>query len=250
MLLKQQHFPIKGEITFKNYSNKYRPNTPLVLNNISINLHHGEKVGIVGRTGCGKSTLCLSLFRLIEPTSGNIYIDNVDITSIGLKYLREIITIIPQDQFLFEGRLRDNIDPLEKYTDAQIKDILNKVGLEKYNKELTMDIAENGSNLSIGEQQLICIARALLRNNKIVIMDEATASVDYETETIIQNVVCEQMKEFTVLTIAHRIKTVLGYDKILVLDKGKVVECGHPKELLKNTNGMFYDLYMQSSGKG
>ena len=250
VLLKQQHFPIKGEITFKNYSNKYRPNTPLVLNNISINLHPGEKVGIVGRTGCGKSTLCLSLFRLIEPTSGNIYIDNVDITSIGLKYLREIITIIPQDQFLFEGRLRDNIDPLEKYTDAQIKDILNKVGLEKYNKELTMDIAENGSNLSIGEQQLICIARALLRNNKIVIMDEATASVDYETETIIQNVVCEQMKEFTVLTIAHRIKTVLGYDKILVLDKGKVVECGHPKELLKNTNGMFYDLYMQSLGKG
>ena len=250
MLLKQRRFPAKGEITFRNYSNKYRPNTPLVLNNISVSLRAGEKVGIVGRTGCGKSTLCLSLFRLIEPTSGNICIDDVDITSIGLKYLREIITIIPQDQFLFEGKLRDNIDPLEKYTDAQIKSILSKVGLEKYNKELAMDIAENGSNLSIGEQQLICIARALLRNNKIVIMDEATASVDYETETIIQKVVCEQMKEFTVLTIAHRIKTVLGYDKILVLDKGRVVECGAPQELLKNTNGIFYDLYMQSLGKG
>ena len=238
-------FGKQGKISFIHYSNRYRFETPIILNDISLTINPGEKVGVVGRTGSGKSTLCLSLFRIIEASKGKILIDDIDISTIGLKLLRENITIIPQEPCLFEGTLKENVDPLCEYTEIVIRDTLSRVGLN-YLDNLNMEIEENGSNLSIGEKQLLCFARAILRKHKIVVMDEATASMDYQTEHNIQRIINEELKDCTVITIAHRINTVINYDKIIVLDKGCLMEYGPPEELLQNEKGEFYQLYMQS----
>ena len=240
------NFPEKGKIEFINYSTKYRPNTIIVLNDLNFIINPNEKIGVVGRTGSGKSTLTLSLFRIIEPFKGKILIDNIDISQIGLKLLRKSITVIPQEPFLIEGNLRENIDPLGNYTKIEIENVLNSIGLDYL--QLNDEIEENGKNLSIGEKQLICIARAILRKSKIIVMDEATSSIDYKTESLIQNVINNMMMKSTVITIAHRIKTVINYDKIMVLNKGNIVEFDNPKKLLENKNGLFYELYQQSMG--
>lgn len=234
-----------GKISFVKFSVRYRPETPITLNNISLTIHPGEKVGVVGRTGSGKSTFALSILRIIEADNGKIMIDDVDISTIGLKFLRENITIIPQEPCLFEGRLRNNLDPTDEYTDKAVKETLEKVGLS-YLSDLEMKIEENGDNLSIGEKQLICFARALLKKNKIVIMDEVTANIDYKTEENIQKIINNGLNNCTIITIAHRINTIINYDKIIVLDKGNLVEFGRPDELLKNEKGEFYKLYNQS----
>ena len=246
--LLEKNYPKSGKIEFVNYSVKYRPDTNIVLKDLTFVIKSGEKIGIVGRTGSGKSTLSLCLFRILEPTFGKILIDDVDITKIGLSLLREIITIIPQDPTLIEGTLRDNLDPLGKFTDEEMLFNMNLIGL-KYlieEKGLDLEIKEDGKNLSVGEKQLICMVRAILRKSKIIVMDEATSSVDYNTETLIQKTILNIFKGSTILTIAHRIKTILEYDRIFVLDKGQLIEEGSPQQLIKK-KGSFYQLYSKSN---
>ena len=244
---KETTFISEGKIVFNDYNAKYRPNTPLVLKNISFEIKPREKLGVVGRTGSGKSTLCLSLFRLIEANSGNIFIDGIDISQIGLETLRNNLTIIPQEPILIEGTLRENVDPTNSYTDKEIINMLSEVGLDEFfvNKNLDYKIENNGVNISIGEKQLICIARALIKKAKIILMDEATANIDYKTETYLQKSINAGMKDCTVITIAHRIKTIINYDKILVLNNGEIVELDSPKKLL-DKKGLFYQLYKES----
>ena len=244
------NWPSKGEIIFDNLCAKYRNDTEVVLKNVSISIKAGEHIGLVGRTGCGKSTLALCLFRLIEPFSGKIYIDDVDITSIGLKKLRENLTIIMQESTILDGTLRYNFDPKGQYTDKEIYKVLKKIGFDDFVKKqplhLSHVISENGSNLSIGEKQLICITRAILRKSKIVILDEATASIDFKHEEIVQKAIDQLLKNSTLISIAHRIKTVLNSDKILVLENGEVKEFDKPDVLLKDKKSYFSELYTKS----
>ena len=240
-------FISEGRINFNNYSVKYRPNTPIVLKNLNFEIMPKEKIGVVGRTGSGKSTLCLCIFRLLEADSGNICIDDIDISDIGLEMLRKNLTIIPQEPTIIEGSLRENVDPSNNFSDEQIKKILYDVGLNDFmeNKNLDYEIENNGNNISIGEKQLICIARALIKKSKIILMDEATANIDYKTESFLQNSINQQLKDCTVITIAHRIKTIINYDKILVLNNGEIVEYDSPEALLEK-KGLFYQLYKES----
>jgi len=248
---KLDNWPNLGKIEFINFSVKYRPNTEIVLKNLNFVIQGKEKVGIVGRTGSGKSTITLCLFRILEATEGKILIDDVDISKLGLEILRHNLTIIPQDPALMEGSLRYNIDPLEKSDDNEIIKVMEKIGFDyiiKRDKQgLNQEIAEGGSNLSVGEKQLICITRAILRKSKIIIMDEATASIDYKTEEIIQKAVSEILNNSTFITIAHRIKTILNYDRILTLDNGTIVDFDTPKNLLNDKNSLFYELYSKSN---
>ena len=220
------------------------------MKNVSLTIRAGEHIGLVGRTGCGKSTLALCLFRLIEPFSGKIYIDDVDITSIGLKKLRENLTIITQESTILDGTLRYNFDPKGEHSDKEIYKVLKKIGFDEFVKKkrfkLSHTISENGSNLSIGEKQLICITRAILRKSKIVILDEATASIDFRHEEIVQKAIDQLLKNSTLISIAHRIKTVLNSDKILVLENGEVKEFDKPDVLLKDKNSYFSELYTKS----
>ena len=240
-------FISQGKIKFTNYSVKYRPNTPLVLKNLNLEINPQEKIGVVGRTGSGKSTLCLCLFRLLEADEGSISIDDIDISKIGLEILRKNLTIIPQEPTLIEGTLRENVDPSENYSDEKIIEVLKEVGLDDFleGKNLEYIIENNGNNISIGEKQLICIARALIKKSKIILMDEATANIDYKTETFLQNSINKELKDCTVITIAHRIKTIINYDRILVLNNGEIVEFDSPQNLL-DKKGLFYQLYKES----
>ena len=240
-------FISQGKINFINYSVKYRPNTPMVLKNLNFEISPKEKVGVVGRTGSGTSTLCLCMFRILEAENGSITIDDIDLKSIGLEILRKNLTIIPQEPTLIEGTLRENVDPENIFEDEKILETLKEVGLDDFmeGKNLDYKIENNGNNISIGEKQLICIARALIKKTKIILMDEATANIDYKTETFLQNSINKELKDCTVITIAHRIKTIINYDKILVLNNGEIVEYDSPKNLLEK-KGLFYQLYKES----
>ena len=245
--LKKKNFPQTGKIEFRNFSVKYRPDTKIVLKNLTFTINSGEKIGIVGRTGSGKSTLCLCLFRILEPTLGQIFIDDIDITKIGLSLLREIITVIPQDPTLIEGTLRENLDPAGNFSDDDMIFNINIIGLAYLISDdgLDFQIKEDGKNLSSGEKQLICMVRAILRKSKIILMDEATSSVDYNTEKLIQKTLLNNLKGSTIITIAHRIKTIINYDRILVFDKGEVIEEGSPNSLIEK-KGVFYQFYSKS----
>ena len=235
------NWPFSGRIEFDNYCLRYRPETELVLKNLSFVIQPKEKVGIVGRTGAGKSTICLALCRIVEGDSGHIIIDGEEIQFVDLAYLRSKITIIPQDPTLFEGSLKFNLDPENQSSDEEIKRIISKAALQELwdsNKE----VAQNGENLSSGEKQLICICRAILRKNKIILMDEATANIDIKTEQIIQKLIIEEFAESTVITIAHRLNTIIQSDKVLVLGEGSVLEYDHPQTLLADKNSFFYSL--------
>ena len=248
---KLNNWPNKGKIEFINFSVKYRPDTEMILKKLNFTIQGKEKIGIVGRTGSGKSTITLCLFRILEATEGKILIDDVDISTLGLEILRNNLTIIPQDPALMEGSLRYNIDPLNQKTDNDIIKVMQKIGFDyiiKRDKDgLYQEISESGSNLSVGEKQLICITRAILRKSKIIIMDEATASIDYITEEIIQKAIDELLVDSTFITIAHRIKTILNYDKILTLDNGIIVDYDLPNKLINNHNSLFYELYSKSN---
>ena len=247
--LKLNGFPKRGEIKFINYFVKYRPDTDFVLKNINFKINPGEKIGIVGRTGSGKTTLCLGLFRILEAARGQILIDDVDISQIGLKLLRDSISLIPQDPKLIDGTLRENIDPLGKYSDDEIIFQLNLIGLAYLLDEdggLDVEIEADGANISIGEKQLICITRAMLKKSKIIIMDEANSSFDYKTDLLIQKCLMKSFQGCTLITIAHKIKTVMNHDRIFVLEDGELVETGKPEELIAKKKGLFYELYLQS----
>ena len=247
--LKKEKWPKLGKINFTNYFASYRPDTPEILKNINFEINSGDKVGIVGRTGSGKSSMVLALARIIEAKKGKINIDDVDITNIDLDYLRQSLSIVPQDTFIIEGTLRDNIDPLRQYSDENVIKILNDFALfTKMNdkEKLNLEIKEGGKNLSNGQKQLICFARALIKGNKIMILDEATSSLDIETEKIIQENIEKYLKNVTMLAITHHIHVAKNFKKIIVVDKGRIVESGDFDSLLKNKNSHFYSLYEES----
>ncbi|XP_074882256.1 ATP-binding cassette sub-family C member 2 isoform X3 [Buteo buteo] len=230
-------WPSKGEIQFVDYKVRYRPELELVLQGITCNIGSTEKVGVVGRTGAGKSSLTNCLFRVLEAAGGTIIIDEVDIATIGLHDLRKNLTIIPQDPVLFSGTLRMNLDPFDQYTDEEVWKALELAHLKTYVQDLPEGllhlVSEAGENLSVGQRQLVCLARALLRKAKILILDEATAAVDLETDHLIQTTIRSEFADCTVLTIAHRLHTIMDSNRVMVLQAGRIVEYDSPEELLK-----------------
>ncbi|KAJ3040828.1 hypothetical protein HDV00_010443 [Rhizophlyctis rosea] len=239
-------WPQQGQISFDHYSTRYREGLDLVLRNVTFSVRPREKIGIVGRTGAGKSSLTLSLFRLIEAASGQIYIDGRDIAQMGLYDLRSKLTIIPQDPVLFAGTIRENLDPFNVHDDASLWQALESASLKNHvsrlEKKLGSMVLQGGENFSVGQRQLICLARALLRKTKILVLDEATAAIDVETDNIIQQTIRREFSDCTILTIAHRINTVMDNDRILVLERGQIAEFDSPANLLKNKKSMFYGL--------
>ncbi|KIK17829.1 hypothetical protein PISMIDRAFT_110603 [Pisolithus microcarpus 441] len=245
-------WPSSGRVEFCGYSTKYRPELDFVLKDISITINPCEKIGICGRTGAGKSSLLLALFRIIEPCSGKILIDGVDITEIGLHDLRSSIAIVPQSPDLFEGTLRENIDPLGEHQDVDIWTALQHVRivhvhLKSYVEDLPQGldspVQEGGASLSAGQRQLLCFARALLYKSKILVLDEATSAVDLDTDSEIQDIIRgPTFKDVTILTIAHRLNTIIDYDRILVLAEGSVTEFDSPTTLLANKSSHFYEM--------
>ncbi|CAH0389150.1 unnamed protein product [Bemisia tabaci] len=239
-------WPQKGNIVFENFKVRYRSELDLVLKGLNFSVNEREKVGIVGRTGAGKSSLTLALFRIIEAAEGAIYIDGIDISTLGLHTLRSRLTVIPQDPVLFSGSLRMNLDPLGVYSDTKIWHALELSHLKEFVKSqaagLQHEIAEGGENLSVGQRQLICLARALLRKTKVLILDEATAAVDVETDDLIQTTIRQEFSDCTILTIAHRLNTIMDSDRVLVLDHGLIMEYDSPLNLLKNPASLFHSL--------
>jgi len=238
-LVIKQDWPQFGGVIFNNVFMKYRAGTPMVLKGLSFSIAPGEKVGCVGRTGAGKSSITQALFRLInmeKQEGSSLKIDGVDIRDIGLHTLRHSISIIPQLPFVFSGTIRRNLDPLNEYTDEKLWDVLEDVELKKaveaQPEKLLTDMTQSNAVFSTGQKQLICLARAILKNNKILILDEATANVDLETDKFIQTKIKEKFNKCTMLTIAHRILTIANYDKVLVLEKGMSKEFDHPFNLL------------------
>ncbi|TRY61972.1 hypothetical protein TCAL_10708 [Tigriopus californicus] len=239
-------WPQYGVVKFDNYQTRYRDGLDLVLKGISVQIESGEKIGIVGRTGAGKSSLTLALFRIIESAGGSIYIDNENIGLLGLSKLRSRLTIIPQDPVLFSGSMRMNLDPFEQYSDRDIWRALSHAHLKSYVSNLpgglNFDVNEGGENLSVGQRQLVCLARALLRKTKLLVLDEATAAVDLETDDLIQSTIRAEFYDCTVLTIAHRLNTIMDSSKVLVLDAGQIKEFDTPANLLARRSSIFYSM--------
>ncbi|XP_040212845.1 multidrug resistance-associated protein 1-like isoform X1 [Rana temporaria] len=239
------HWPHAGRIGFQNYGLRYRKDLQMALQNVTASIQPGEKVGIVGRTGAGKSSLTLGLFRILEPATGSICIDGVDVLKLGLHELRSKLTIIPQDPVLFFGSLRMNLDPFDYYTEDDVWTALELAHLKSFASSLPDRLdhicTEGGENLSVGQRQLVCLARALLRKTKILVLDEATAAVDLETDDLIQSTIRKEFENCTVITIAHRLNTIMDYTRVIVFDKGEIVEFDTPTRLLEN-KGIFYSM--------
>ncbi|KAL3612172.1 hypothetical protein D5086_003192 [Populus alba] len=239
-------WPSHGEVEINNLQVRYAPHMPLVLRGLTCTFPGGMKTGIVGRTGSGKSTLIQTLFRIVEPAAGRIMIDDIDISLIGLHDLRSRLSIIPQDPTMFEGTVRSNLDPLEEYSDEQIWEALDKcqLGDEVRKKERKLDstVIENGENWSMGQRQLVCLGRVLLKKSKVLVLDEATASVDTSTDNLIQQTLRQHFSDCTVITIAHRITSVLDSDMVLLLSNGLIEEYDSPARLLENKSSSFAQL--------
>ncbi|KAI4466024.1 atp-binding cassette sub-family c [Holotrichia oblita] len=238
-------WPIKGNIEFKSVYLRYDLKNEPILKNLNINIKSGEKIGIVGRTGAGKSSLTSALFRL-APLDGDIIIDSLNTMNLGLHDVRSKISIIPQEPVLFSASMRYNLDPFNEYSDKDIWNALNQVELKNMLSSLEYKVEEGGNNFSVGQRQLICLARAIIRRNKILVLDEATANVDPETDNLIQRTIRNKFRDCTVLTIAHRLNTIMDSDRIIVMDAGRIVECDHPHLLLQNENGYFTKLVMET----
>ncbi|GAA5962545.1 hypothetical protein JCM21900_003672 [Sporobolomyces salmonicolor] len=250
-------WPDQGAVSIKNIELRYRPELPPVLRNVSLDIRPGEKIGVVGRTGAGKSSLTLALFRMVEISSGQISVDGIDISKLGLTQLRERLSIIPQDPLLFNGTLRSNLDPFNLYDDARLWDALRRSWLVE--REATVDgsgqvsrftldtaVEDEGANMSVGERSLVSLARALVKDARIVVLDEATASVDLSTDARIQATIRSEFKDKTLICIAHRIATIINYDRILVLSKGAVEAFDTPLALFDEA-GDFHSLCVQSN---
>ncbi|KAF3811135.1 Multidrug resistance protein fer6 [Colletotrichum gloeosporioides] len=245
-------WPEKGEIIFDNVEMRYRANLPLVLSGLSIHVRGGERIGIVGRTGAGKSSIMSTLFRLVELSGGHITIDGVDISTIGLHDLRSRLAIIPQDPTLFRGTVRSNLDPFSEHTDLELWSALRQADLvpaganlgdarSKDPSRIHLDsvVEEDGLNFSLGQRQLMALARALVRGSRIIVCDEATSSVDMETDDKIQNTIATSFRGRTLLCIAHRLRTIIGYDRICVMDAGRIAELDTPLALWQREGGIF-----------
>jgi len=239
-------WPQYGVVKFDHYKTRYREGLDLVLKDIDFESMSGEKIGIVGRTGAGKSSLTLALFRIIESAGGSIYIDGENIAFMGLGTLRSRLTIIPQDPFLFSASMRVNLDPFEIYSDKQMWEALELAHLKSFIASLpgglNFEVNEGGENLSVGQRQLVCLARAVLRKTKVLVLDEATAAVDLETDELIQRTIREQFADCTVITIAHRLNTILDSSRVIVLDQGKIKEFDTPANLMNNRGTQFYSM--------
>jgi ATP-binding cassette, subfamily C (CFTR/MRP), member 1 len=247
----RKSWPEKGEIVFDNVEMRYRANLPLVLQGLSIHVQGGERIGIVGRTGAGKSSIMSTLFRLVELSGGHITIDGVDISTIGLSDLRSRLAIIPQDPTLFRGTVRSNLDPFNEHTDLELWSALRQADLVPANatqQDMTKDpsrihldsvVEEDGLNFSLGQRQLMALARALVRGSQIIVCDEATSSVDMETDEKIQATIATGFRGKTLLCIAHRLRTIVGYDRICVMDAGRIAELDTPLNLWKIEGGIF-----------
>ncbi|KAF9973812.1 hypothetical protein BGZ73_002947 [Actinomortierella ambigua] len=247
-------WPQQGKIEFHNYSTRYREGLDLVLKKINLSIQPGERVGIVGRTGAGKSSVTMALFRIIEAVEGNITIDGIDISTLGLTELRSRLAIIPQDPFLFGSTIRRNLDPFDKWQDADIWAALESASLKTYVSSLpegiNTTIENGGESMSLGQRQLMSLARAMLHQHiKVICLDEATAAIDIETDNAIQRALRKSFQGCTVLTIAHRINTIMDSDRILVLDRGYVAEYDKPSALLANPNSIFSSLAKSHSGE-
>ncbi|KAG0042053.1 Multidrug resistance-associated protein 1, partial [Gryganskiella cystojenkinii] len=246
-----ESWPQQGKIEFQNYSTRYREGHDLVLKNIDLTIRAGERIGIVGRTGAGKSSVTMALFRIIEAAEGKIVIDGIDISTLGLHQLRSSLAIIPQEPFLFGGTIRLNLDPFNEWQDADIWAALESASLKEYVSSLPEGlhaaIESGGDSLSLGQRQLMSLARSMLNQNiQILCLDEATAAIDIETDNAIQVALRKSFKNCTVLTIAHRINTIMDSDRIIVLDQGRVAEFDPPQVLLSNPDSIFYSLVKQS----
>ncbi|EAU31453.1 hypothetical protein ATEG_08280 [Aspergillus terreus NIH2624] len=245
-------WPEQGHITFENVAMRYRPGLPLVLNRLNLAISGGERIGIIGRTGAGKSSIISALFRLVKLAEGSITIDGVDISKIGLHELRARVSIIPQDPTFFRGTVRSNLDPFNEHTDAELWNALREshlVGANNASNEpsqesekatssmskITLDgpMDEEGSNYSLGQRQLLAFARAMVRDSRIIVIDEGTSSIDAETDTKIQETIVNNFRGKTLLSIAHRLRTIIGYDRICVMDQGQIAELGPPMQLWK-----------------
>eukprot|EP00253_Pinus_taeda_P007646 PITA_07646 len=245
------NWPPRGTIDLTDLQVRYGPHLPLVLKGLTCTFPGGTKVGVVGRTGSGKSTLIQSIFRIVEPTTGRIVIDGVDISSIGLHDLRSKLSIIPQEPTMFEGTVRNNLDPLEDCSDDEIWEALDKCQLGEIvrakEKKLDSSVSENGGNWSVGQCQLVCLGRALLKQSRILVLDEATASVDTATDGFIQQIIRHQFSTCTVITIAHRIPSVIESDMVLLLKDGQIAEYDTPSKLLSNKFSAFAKLVSEYS---
>ncbi|KAI6025624.1 P-loop containing nucleoside triphosphate hydrolase protein [Pisolithus orientalis] len=257
-------WPRSGAVQFRDVQMSYRPGLPLVLKGVSLSIEGGEKIGVVGRTGAGKSSLMLTLYRIVELSSGSIVLDGIDISTLGLKDLRTKISIIPQDPLLFSGTIRSNLDPFSKYDDAKLWDALHRSclidppsakdgecesGEEMRTDRYTLDstIESEGTNLSVGERSLLSLARALVKGCKVVVLDEATASVGLETDHKIQNTIKTEFRDCTLLCIAHRLRTIISYDCVLVMDAGMVAEFDTPYNLYQKEGGLFHGMCERSN---
>ncbi|CAG4922635.1 unnamed protein product [Colias eurytheme] len=239
-----KEWPQRARLVFKDLYLRYDAESEPVLKNLNIVIESGWKVGVVGRTGAGKSSLIAALFRL-APIDGHIFIDDLDTGDIALKQLRSKISIIPQEPVLFSASLRYNLDPFDKYTDADIWKALEQVELKHSVTSLTSGVEAGGSNFSAGQRQLLCLARAALANNKLMVLDEATANVDPNTDALIQKSIRKHFKDCTVVTVAHRLHTVADSDRVVVMEAGQIVECGHPHDLLQKEDGYFTKMVKQ-----
>ncbi|KAL5795592.1 hypothetical protein ACOSQ2_000412 [Xanthoceras sorbifolium] len=231
------NWPAHGSVDLKDLQVRYRPNTPLVLKGLTLSIHGGEKIGVVGRTGSGKSTLIQVFFRLVEPSGGKIIVDGIDISMLGLHDLRTRFGIIPQEPVLFEGTVRSNIDPIGQYSDDEIWKSLERCQLKDSvaSKPDKLDslVVDNGDNWSVGQRQLLCLGRVMLKRSRLLFMDEATASVDSQTDAVIQRIIREDFAACTIISIAHRIPTVMDCDRVLVIDAGWAKEFDKPSRLLE-----------------
>ncbi|XP_074586209.1 putative ABC transporter C family member 15 [Curcuma longa] len=249
----EQDWPMSGTIELDGLHVRYNAGLPMVLKGISCTFPGGKRIGVVGRTGSGKSTLIQALFRVVEPSLGRIVIDGVNISRIGLQDLRSRLSIIPQEPTLFHGTVRTNLDPLRRHLDLDIWEALHKCRLGEVVKQdqrlLEAPVAEDGENWSVGQRQLVCLARVLLDRRRILVLDEATASVDTATDKFIQKTLREETGDCTVITVAHRIPTVIDSDLVLVLDEGKVLEFSSPRDLLKDDSSAFSKLVMEFLGR-
>lgn len=240
------NWPADGKVEIFNLKVRYRPNAPLVLQGITCTIEGRHKIGIVGRTGSGKTTFISALFRLVEPTEGKIVIDDLDISTIGLHDLRSHFAVIPQDPTLFVGSVRYNLDPLLKHTDQEIWEVLEKCHLREAIQEkeegLNSLVAQDGSNWSMGQRQLFCLGRALLKRSRILVLDEATASIDNATDSLLQKTIRAEFADCTVITVAHRIPTVMDCTMVLAISDGKLVEYDEPLKLMNKEGSLFGQL--------
>ena len=234
-------WPSQGRIEFADAQLRYRDDLPLALRGVTFTIDAGDHIGVVGRTGSGKSTIMQALFRLVELSAGSVIVDGLTAASVDVHTLRARMTIIPQDPMLFKGTVRTNLDPFSLYDDAKLRKALDRIGMSS-SVGLDTPVTENGDCFSVGQRQLLCLARAMVRDCRIILLDEATANVDAASDAIMQSVVREDFASCTTITIAHRLDTVMDSDKILVLDRGTVVEYASPAELLADPNSQFFGM--------